>query len=287
MAISKKMMNAQALAKNEHLFRCPICSLTMEFKEDARLVCEKNHSFDLSRQGYVNLAPQAHVTKYDKRLFEARKTIITNGFFDPLLERLTALVDERVQNKQAPTIIDAGSGEGSHLASIVSKLSDATTGVGIDLAKEGVLAAAKDYPGHIWLVADLANCPFQDDTFDVMLNILSPANYAEFTRVLKPAGMFVKVVPENDYLKQLRTIFYDDAERQNEGNPVERTGEYFNTVKTERITYDFPLNQMLLEKLIQMTPLSWGASEDKIKSALQSEIPAVTVDYTIIIGTNE
>ncbi|WP_211117165.1 putative RNA methyltransferase [Sporosarcina ureilytica] len=287
MAISKKMMNARAFAQNEHLFHCPICSLTMELLEDARLVCEKHHSFDLSRQGYVNLAPQAHVTKYDKALFEARKTMITNGFFDPLLDRLTALVDEHVQHKQAPTIIDAGSGEGSHLASIVSKLSNPATGVGIDLAKEGVLAAAKDYPGHIWLVADLANCPFQDDAFDVMLNILSPANYAEFTRVLKPDGMFVKVVPENDYLKQLRTIFYEDAERQNEGNPVERMKDYFDNVKTERITYEFPLNQTLLENLIQMTPLSWGASAGKIEAAMKSEIPAVTIDYTIIIGTNE
>ncbi|AOV09046.1 hypothetical protein BI350_02515 [Sporosarcina ureilytica] len=281
------MMNARAFAQNEHLFHCPICSLTMELLEDARLVCEKHHSFDLSRQGYVNLAPQAHVTKYDKALFEARKTMITNGFFDPLLDRLTALVDEHVQHKQAPTIIDAGSGEGSHLASIVSKLSNPATGVGIDLAKEGVLAAAKDYPGHIWLVADLANCPFQDDAFDVMLNILSPANYAEFTRVLKPDGMFVKVVPENDYLKQLRTIFYEDAERQNEGNPVERMKDYFDNVKTERITYEFPLNQTLLENLIQMTPLSWGASAGKIEAAMKSEIPAVTIDYTIIIGTNE
>src|SRR5690625_2177608 len=202
MAISKKMMNAEALSNNVSIFRCPICSMTMDFVESARLVCEQNHSFDLSRQGYVNLAPQAHVTKYDKSLFEARKVMMANGFFKPMLERLTSLVDEHIQNRKTSTILDAGSGEGSHLASVVSTLENEVTGAGIDLSKEGVLAAAKDYPGHIWLVADLANCPFGNNAFDVMLNILSPANYAEFTRILKPDGLFIKVVPESGYLKQ-------------------------------------------------------------------------------------
>ena len=58
-------------------------------QDKSRLVCTDNHSFDLSKNGYVNLAPQAHVTKYDKSLFEARKTVMSSGFFDPVLEFIT------------------------------------------------------------------------------------------------------------------------------------------------------------------------------------------------------
>ena len=57
--------------------------------DKSQLVCTDNHSFDLSKNGYVNLAPQAHVTKYDKSLFEARKTVMSSGFFNPVLEFIT------------------------------------------------------------------------------------------------------------------------------------------------------------------------------------------------------
>lgn len=284
MILSKKMMNAQALEKNAYLFRCPICSENMELLEHARLVCIQNHSFDLSKQGYVNLAPQAHVTKYDKSLFEARKAIIESGFFTPLLDRVTALISEPLQQAALPSMMDAGCGEGSHLSNLLSRLPDNVAGVGIDLAKEGVVAAAKDHPGSIWAVGDLANCPFQDAGFDVVLNILSPANYGEFTRLLKTGGLFVKVIPEDGYLKELREIFYDGTERSQETNAIERISDKFEAVKIERLTYEFPLDHDLLAKLIQMTPLTWGASAEKIEEALHVNISSITIDYKIISG---
>lgn len=286
MAISKKMMNINALTENIKLFHCPICASCIQLKDGSQLVCKQNHSFDLSKQGYVNLAPQAHMTKYNRSLFEARKTIMTSGFFQPVLDYLIVLIDEHIKQIEAPKMIDAGSGEGSHLAYLIAKLEAEVSGVGIDLAKEGVLAAAKDYPGNSWIVADLANCPFQDESFDVLLNILSPANYKEFTRVLKEDGLFIKIVPENDYLKQLRAIFYEDQEREKEGDPVESVARHFKDVQTERITYDFPLDTALLASLIHMTPLTWGARAEKIEHALTAEIPFVTVDFTVIIGRN-
>lgn len=284
MKLSKKKMNAQAFEKNTHLFRCPICSENMELLEQARLVCTENHSFDLSKQGYVNLAPQAHATKYDKSLFEARKVIIDSGFFNPLLDYLAALISKPLQQAATPAIIDAGCGEGSHLSNLLSHLPDNVAGVGIDLAKEGIVAAAKDHPGNIWSVGDLANCPFQDAEFDVVLNILSPANYGEFTRLLKADGLFVKVIPEDGYLKELRDVFYEGTERSQETNAIERIAEMFEVVQTERLTYEFPLDRNLLAKLIQMTPLTWGASAEKIEEALQSDISSITIDFKVIMG---
>ena len=57
-----------------------------------------------------------------------------------------------------------------------------------------------------------------------------------------------------------------------------------SAVKTERITYQFPLDQELLAKLIRMTPLTWGASEEKVNEALSIGIPSITIDFTIIIA---
>ncbi|WP_377570392.1 hypothetical protein [Paenibacillus farraposensis] len=48
----------------------------------------------------------------------------------------------------------------------------------------------------LWYVADLAHCPFASQQFDGILKILSPSNYAEFTRVLTEEGCILKVIPE-------------------------------------------------------------------------------------------
>jgi len=287
MTLSKKMRNTEKIETNAKLFSCPVCLAGMELVNRSQLVCAENHSFDLSKQGYINLAQQAHVTKYDKALFEARKIVIDSGFFNPLLDYVTEVISTQVKDEFDPVIVDAGCGEGSHLSSILSNLPGKVTGVGIDLSKEGIIAAAKDHPGNIWAVADLANCPFQDEEFDVVLNILSPANYVQFTRLLKPGGQLLKVVPESGYLKELRDVFYEGNDRQSESDPVARVQEHFDAVKTERITYDFPLDSDLLTTLIRMTPLTWGASEEKIEEALRIGIPTVTIDFTVIIGSKK
>ena len=33
-----------------------------------------------------------------------------------------------------------------------------------------------------------------------------------------------------------------------------------------------------------MTPLTWGASEEKVAEALQMDIPEITIDFTVISG---
>ncbi len=280
MTLSKKELNAKVLEENAKLFRCPICSSSMEMVNYTRLMCQENHSFDLSKNGYVNLAPQVHLTKYAKVLFDARKQIMSSGYFSPVIEEIV----EMLNVEENMTILDAGCGEGTHLAEIVAQLPESTTAVGIDLAKDGIVAAAKSHAGVIWSVADLANCPFQDEQYDTILNILSPANYAEFTRLLKPDGLFIKVVPEKGYLKELREMFYDDDRQKEEVDVKARFEEQFVDVETTRITYQFLLKEELLAPLVQMTPLTWGASAEKIEQVLRSRIPEITVDFTILIG---
>ncbi|KXH80878.1 methyltransferase domain-containing protein [Sporosarcina sp. HYO08] len=286
MMVSKKMKNARVIENNSPILSCPICSSDMDLLEYAKLVCLNNHSFDLSKNGYVNLAPQASGTKYDKSLFQARKIVMASGFFDPIISRITENIKVARNGEHSALLLDAGCGEGSHLSAICTRLNN-LTGVGIDLAKEGIEAAAKMHPGSIWAVADLAKCPFGSGEFDFIVNILSPANFAEFTRVLKPGGMCLKVVPESGYLQELRTIFYDGkSDQANSADPIERFGAHFEEVETTRLTYQFPLTPELLEPLIRMTPLSWGAGEKKVKEALQTNIRQVTVDLSIISGLN-
>ncbi|MFS0690715.1 putative RNA methyltransferase [Sporosarcina sp. 179-K 8C2 HS] len=284
MKLTKKMQSALVMEKNIRLFKCPICSAVMEMEEHSRLVCRNMHSFDLAKSGYVNLAPQAHSTKYDKSLFEARTAVMNSGFFKPVLENITARLEDQLAEIKSPAVLDAGCGEGTHLQAVHSQLGKESVCIGIDLAKEGITAASKAYPGIIWSVADLAAMPFADSSMDAILNILSPANYAEFNRLLKRGGLLVKVVPESGYLQELREVFYDGKQQKEEADPVARFQEQFDAVETERVTYQFELPETLLAPLIRMTPLTWNASEEKIQEALAMGMKHITIDLRVISG---
>ncbi|MGE5630926.1 MAG: hypothetical protein ACM3TR_07510 [Caulobacteraceae bacterium] len=45
-----------------------------------------------------------------------------------------------------------------------------------------------------------------------------------------------------------------------------------------------PIEQENLKHLINMTPLSWGASDEKLRNTLCIGIDNVTVDLSIILG---
>ncbi|WP_415783032.1 hypothetical protein [Brevibacillus invocatus] len=51
----------------------------------------------------------------------------------------------------------------------------------MDISKEGIRIAARS-TSDIWCVGDLAHCPFKDQSFHVILNLLSPSNYSDYRR---------------------------------------------------------------------------------------------------------
>ncbi|MGG0454543.1 hypothetical protein [Bacillus mycoides] len=148
--------------------------------------------------------------------------------------------------------------------------------------------AAKNHSDTSWAVGDLANTPFYDKQFDVILNILSPSNFAEFKRLLRPDGSVVKVTPQSEYMKELREILFDDPEKQVYSNvdTLERFNENFEIVDSSRIHYTKYLNNSAIQLLAKMTPLTWSTTEEKIKILLERNSLAITIDLQVLIGKN-
>jgi 23S rRNA (guanine745-N1)-methyltransferase len=289
----KKIELAKSVIKqHRHLFMCPLCHATMNLNESNSLLCSNHHCFDISKYGYVNLLSRPmKPTKYDKKMFESRHTVCRSGFFSELSKQIRHIVRDEMMNANANrlNILDVGCGEGFHLADLVRDLSangSKVLGVGIDISKEGIRIASREFPGLIWCVADLAHSPFTTEQFDVILNIFSPSNYSQFTRMLHDDGLFIKIVPGRDYLKELRTLFYRQSDKQTYSNEqvVSHFCRHFKLVVSRQIQYSKSLNSEDLKNLIHMTPLSWGTTKENIQSALQSALSAVTVDVTVIVG---
>lgn len=84
----------------EMVFKCPFCSSAIEIVGLKSLVCSNNHTFDIAKQGYVNLMAHPITTKYDKELFESRKIIADSGFFELLNKMMSELIKREVRSDQ-------------------------------------------------------------------------------------------------------------------------------------------------------------------------------------------
>ncbi len=288
----KKAERAKRLIEtNSSLFMCPLCGKRMSFiRKTNSLLCQNKHNFDISRDGYINLLVKQVRSAYDKKLFASRKAIIQSGFFDPMLRVISDLIEENLgTNITTSKILDAGCGEGSHLMNILSNLvkrNICSLGVGIDIAKEGIRAAAKQNADIIWCVADLSKIPFGNNQFDIVLNILSPANYSEFKRVLKTGGLLIKVIPGIEHLIELRDLFYKGTGKQRYSNVrvIDHFDDNFGIVHNRQIIYKTCLSSENIEHLINMTPLTWNVDREKIADLVAMEIKEITVAFDVLVG---
>lgn len=263
----------------------------MQLVDLKSLVCGQGHCFDLARQGYLNLLSHTPKTKYNKRLFKARRTVGESGFFEPLHEKVSVIINQGASNGEPIRLLDAGCGEGSHLAGIREKISLRTpnVGIGVDIAKEGIHIASRENANNIWCVGDLANSPFASQSFNWILNILSPANYSEFQRMMTDDGRVIKVIPGRDYLQELRKVFFRNTSRQAylNGNTIDRFQDKFKLLDMENVQYGITLDRTMIDPLIRMTPLSWGTTEERLQKIFGMGLREITVDLVILVGSRK
>jgi len=227
---------------------CPICGQPLT-RSPHSWHCENKHSFDVARQGYVNLLPvqQKHsIAPGDSReMVSARRSFLDRGYYLPIAEQLRRLV-----KPLAPQcILDAGCGEGYYL----SHLSDIPERWGIDISKEAVrFAAARDKSTH-WLTATAAHLPFQDTTFDGVLSMFAFTALAEFARVLKPSGFFLQVLAGKSHLTELKKIIYPEIIEKEKNLQPELHGFTLKESHTLEFSFHLHSNDEIMQ-LFSMTP---------------------------------
>lgn len=246
---------------------CPVCDGGLAQTGNA-LKCARSHSFDIAREGYVNLLPagrrSAGSLGDSKPMVLARRRFLERGFYQPLSDAIDELVADRLAQERsgrATAILDAGCGEGYYLGRLRRGLArgqgpHAIAYYGVDVSKEAVRLAAKRDKGALFAVASITGkLPFAERSIGVLLNSFAPRNPAEFARVLAPEGLLLVVIPSPTHLAELRSsLNLLDIEEDKEGRVIDRFAGAFRLVETGTIGYEIGVNGEDLADLVLMTP---------------------------------
>ena len=268
-------MSADKFFNSITLLRCPICGAALS-RSGASLVCANGHTFDPSRKGYVHFAPNAAPSHYDRALFEARRRILEAGFYDAVIDSI-----RNVMPGNPEVVLDAGCGDGTFTKRLQGK-----TTVGIDLSKDAIQLAAHGGGPILWMVGDLTRLPVHNASVDVILNLFSPAHYAEFTRVLKSDGVLLKLVPQEGYLGEIRSLLGERLRQRTYSNEavVSHLFERFRIIDRARIQKTHPLTEEQARDFLKMTPLTFDVVPDALDA---SALKGITIDVELLIAKSK
>lgn len=239
------------------MFICPICKSELS-ENNKTYCCENNHSFDIAKQGYVNLLP-ANKKHSDnpgdsKDMVLARREFLESGNYDCFTAELVRIMESLFADSQKLSILDCGCGEGYYDGKIIENLEHKNIDYslfGFDISKEAVRSAAGKYKKATFFVGSCFNMPLQDNSFDLAINIFAPMVEDETARVLKKGGYLIYAVPGKNHLMGMKELIYEKTYENEEKHTEYKGLEYVDrfTVKNT-ITVDGEMGV----KLFKMTP---------------------------------
>lgn len=264
-------MDADVLA---HV-RCPVCGEPLGATPGA-LRCPRGHTFDVARQGYVNLSTGRSPHPGDTaEMVAARAEFLAAGHYDFIS---AALAEAARAAYRGGLVLDAGAGTGRHLAAVLDAL-PAAPGLALDVSKPALRRAARAHPRAGAALCDTwGRLPVADGAAGVVLDVFAPRNGPEFRRVLRPGGVLLVVTPAADHLKELverlslLRVDPDKAERV-----AASLDGHFTLAEEIALTRPLTLDPRQAATLVGMGPSAWHTTP--------VELPGpVTVTASVRLG---
>ena len=229
---------------------CPLCGGILT-KEDRVYRCENRHSFDIARQGYVNLLPVQQKRSLQpgdtKEQVISRRAFLDGGFYAPIRDALCQLAAD---HHCSGPILDIGCGEGYYSAHLAQTMNSEL--VGLDISKEAVRFASGRYKNALWLCASAARLPVADNSAGLITSLFALTMPEEFLRVLRPDGAFIQVLAAEDHLLGLKSIIYPQLNRKEKDSVPNIPG--FRLIESRPLRFTFTVEGEQVQNLLSMTP---------------------------------
>ncbi len=268
---------------NDIRYICPICGEHLARIEKS-FVCENNHSFDIARQGYVNLLPvgQKHSLRPgdDKEMLNARRNFLNSGFYEPIANSVTSKIQTLTAKQKAPVIIDVGCGEGYYTRKIADNIVGSHC-VGADISKDATRMACSRGKDIEYCVATASHLPFESKSVDVITAMFSLVCEDEFARILRNGGYIVEVTAGTEHLIELKQVIYDEVFPQDK-HPAP-CGEKFKEISCENFSYKIGVSGDLLKSLLEMTPHIRRINPEHRRRLDSLESLSLTISYWLTV----
>ena len=247
---------------------CPICREELK-KAEHSWVCPNRHSFDIARQGYVNLltVQQKHSLHPGdtRQQVLARRSFLDGGFYAPIADALCALA---VENRCFGPVLDIGCGEGYYSIRLAKAL-DAEL-IGLDISKEAVRCAAGRYKDALWLCATASQLPVEEHCIGLVTSLFSLTVADAFHSVLRHDGTFIQVLAQPDHLLGLKSIIYPELTHK----PKETTPDVpgFRLEQSLPVHFSFTVEGEQVQNLLSMTPHVYRISAEGAERLRRTEV---------------
>ncbi len=270
---------------------CPHCQAPLQ-REAQRFVCEHNHSFDIARQGYVNLLPvnqkRSKNPGDDKAMVTARQQFLESGHYLPLVDSIERQIWQHTRSDSSKplTFIDAGCGEGYYTDQIHKRISKQTplSTCGFDISKAAIaLAAKREKESITWFVASIKSIPLQMHCADCILSVFSPVQAKPLHTIAAPNATLITLNAGADHLIELRKRLYETI-TPHESDKLADLSTFWQTVHHEEVKFRFELNTLTeQEHLLHMTPHYWRAKPERKKLVQQGLIGPITAHIKLSV----
>lgn len=229
---------------------CPICGEILQ-KNEKSYLCGNRHSFDIARQGYVNLLPVQQKKSLHpgdtKEQVAARRAFLEGGYYQPILDALKAAA---VRYQVQGPILDVGCGEGYYSGNLSRYLH--TELLGMDISKEAVRCAAGKYKDALWFCGTASHLPVQSSSVGLLTSLFALTMRSEFHRVLSENGYYFQVLAAKDHLLGLKKIIYGELTDKEKDSVPDIPG--FSLVESVPIRFSFTVEGQQVQNLLSMTP---------------------------------
>ena len=271
---------------------CPICKEKL-IKEGRTYRCSKNHSFDLSKSGHVNLLldNQKHskMPGDDKDMVLSRKHFLEKNYYKGISDKLNEIILRNIpeNSDKKINILDIGCGEGyytGNLKNFLDKNNIQSEIIGIDISKEAVISASKSHKGINWTVASATNIPVCDESLDFIICMFAKIIPEEKMRTLKKGGKLIIVSTGENHLLQMKEVVYENV-RKDFYSPIEDL-KIFKYLETINCTYKtFIRENESIKNLFNMTPYRWRSPREGIERLFSLNELETFVDVNFDIFT--
>jgi len=269
-------------------YLCPVCGEPLQLHPSGKsYVCRKQHSFDLAKEGYLNLLPVQHKHSKEpgdsRQMMIARREFLEAGFYEPMAKALAMIIDKNKTNDQNMRLLDLGCGEGYYSRKIAyyCNQSEQIALHGIDIAKFAIAAAAKKQPNARFVVASSNRLPYPNQYFDFVLRVFAPSDDDELKRVQKSSGHLLTVTPGPRHLWQLKEFIYAEV---TEHAPESLVPQGFERLTAQRISYKITPDPQQRMALLKMTPFAWRANEGAQQSLNSVSELEIETDFILTLA---